>query len=85
MKSITIHGLDDALNILIRERARQQQLSLNKTIKKLLEESLGLTSDTIRNHRAEFADLCGIWTTDDRRKFNDQNQELNSIDTGDWT
>jgi len=43
MKSITIHGLDGPLDTLIREKARKQQLSLNKTIKLLLEESLGLT------------------------------------------
>lgn len=36
MKSITIHGLEDPLNTLIREKARQEGLSLNKTIKLLL-------------------------------------------------
>ena len=33
MKSITIHGLEDPLDTLIREKARQEGLSLNKTIK----------------------------------------------------
>ena len=35
MKSITIHGLDDPLDTLIREKAGKQNLSLNKTIKQL--------------------------------------------------
>ena len=84
MKSITIHGLDGPLDTLIREKARRQQLSLNKTIKLLLEESLGLTDRGCKNHRDEFIDLCGVWTTEDKRNFIATNKELNSIDPGDW-
>lgn len=84
MKSITIHGLDGPLNTLIRERARRQRLSLNKTIKLLLEESLGLTGGGGGNHREEFIDLCGIWTAEDKKKFVDASRDLNSTDPGDW-
>ena len=84
MKSITIHGLDDPLNTLIREKARQQQLSLNKTIKKLLEQSLGLTPGNDNNRRDDFSDLCGVWTTKDVEEFTANNQEFNAIDPEDW-
>ena len=84
MKSITIHGLDGPLNTLIRERARRQQLSLNKTIKLLLEESLGLTGQRGDSHRSEFIDLCGVWTAADKRQFVDASRELDSTDPGDW-
>jgi hypothetical protein len=36
MTSITIHGLEDPIDSLIREKERQQAISLNKTIKQLL-------------------------------------------------
>jgi len=36
------------------------------------------------NHRSEFIDLCGVWTTEDKRNFIATNKELNSIDPGDW-
>ena len=42
MKSITIHGIDDPLAGLIKSRAQSEGLSINKTVKKLLEESLGV-------------------------------------------
>ena len=42
MKSITIHGLDEGLEAMIEEKARQEGLSLNKTVKMLLREALGL-------------------------------------------
>lgn len=44
MKSITIHNVDDPLDRLLQERAKSQGMSLNKTIKFLLAESLGITS-----------------------------------------
>ena len=43
MKSITIHGIDDPLAKLIKSKVRSEGLSVNKTVKKLLEESLFLT------------------------------------------
>ena len=38
MKSITIHGLDDEMDEQIRNRAGAAGLSLNKTIKLLLQD-----------------------------------------------
>ena len=49
MKSITIHGLDGKLYERIKEKAKRQGLSLNRTIKNLLEKSLG-----IKNHNQHF-------------------------------
>ena len=42
MKSITIHGVDKQLTDLIKSKAESEGLSINKTIKKLLETSLGV-------------------------------------------
>ncbi|MGB5615690.1 MAG: hypothetical protein WBM78_02535, partial [Desulfobacterales bacterium] len=42
MKSITIHGIDEPLVKLIKSKAKQEGLSINKTIKKILESSLGV-------------------------------------------
>ncbi len=60
MRSITIHGLDDLLDARIREKARKEGLSLNKTIKKLLAEALGLEEPASQDRRGEFSDLFGI-------------------------
>ena len=42
MKSITIHGVDEPLSELIKSKAQSEGLSINKTIKKILESSLGV-------------------------------------------
>ena len=47
MKSITIHGIDEPLEKLIKSRAREEGLSINKTLKKLLEQSLGVKPNSM--------------------------------------
>lgn len=83
MTSITIHGLEDPLDSLIREKARQQGTSLNKTIKQLLAQSLGISHDR-PNNRDDFADLCGIWSSEDLAEFNHNTQDFSVTDPKDW-
>ena len=84
MKSITIHGLTDQLDRLIRKRAIIHGLSLNKTIKKLLEESFGINKEQTSNNREDFLDLFGLWSDAERRKFNDRLKDFDMIDEKDW-
>lgn len=85
MRSITIHGLEDPLNERIQEKARQQGLSLNKTIKKLLAESVGLKEPAPRDRRKQFLDLFGIWTKEDAEEFNKNVRDIRKVDPQDWT
>jgi hypothetical protein len=82
MKSITIHGMDDELDRLIRKKAAEEQKSLNKTIKGLLEEALGVRPS--KDHREEFADLFGSWSAADRRQFEKATEDLRRVDPEDW-
>jgi hypothetical protein len=84
MKSITIHGLDETLDKLIRKRAMKQGNSLNKTIKRLLEESLGIHKKQNSGHRDDFLDLFGIWTKKEAERFSGITQDLEKIDKEDW-
>lgn len=84
MKSITIHGLDDPLNTLIREEAKKQGMSLNKTIKKLLAESLGIATNTSDDHRKDFLDLFGSWRQEEAQEFAGRLGDFEKIDSEDW-
>lgn len=84
MKSITIHGLEDPLDARIREKASRQGLSLNKTIKQLLSESLGLEPSKPGDYRETFADLCGVWTREEAAVFNHSIEDLSKVDPEDW-
>jgi hypothetical protein len=83
MRSITIHGLEDPLDSLIEERARQQGISLNKAIKQLLAESLGISQEG-KKHRHDFEDLCGIWSSEDLEEFARHTEEFSKTDSSDW-
>jgi hypothetical protein len=84
MKSITIHDLDDELDREIREKAKNQGTSLNKTIKRLLKKALGIKSPTEPDHRTEFMDLFGAWSEEDYREFMESTEDFNVVDPGDW-
>ena len=84
MKSITIHNLDETLENLIKERAKKQGKSLNKTIKALLNEALGKKDKTTHDHTDDFIDLFGVWTDKDFDDFKKNTESFNKIDETDW-
>jgi len=84
MKSITIHGVDDQLNDLIKSKAESEGLSVNKTVKKLLETSLGVKPQPVKKNFDDFKEFCGLWTKADLDEFEDKTTELRKTDTKDW-
>ena len=84
MKSITIHGIDEPLEKLIKSKARSEGLSINKTLKKLLEESLGVKPMASDMHRSAFHEFCGIWNDRDLADFKNNTKDLRQIDPEDW-
>ena len=84
MKSITIHGIDDPLAELLKSRAQAEGLSVNKTVKKILEESLGVKPRSKGNHRSDFEEFCGIWSKSELDEFQENTKDLRKINREDW-
>jgi len=84
MKSITIHGIDDSLAELIKSKAQSEGLSVNKTVKKLLEESLGVKPRNKGTNRGDFEEFCGIWSESERTEFENKTKEFRNVDYEDW-
>ncbi len=84
MKSITIHGIDDPLAELIKSKAQSEGLSINKTVKKLLEESLGVKPRNKGINRSDFEEFFGIWSESERIEFEDRTDELRNVNYEDW-
>ena len=84
MKSITIHGVDDQLNDLIKSKAESEGLSVNKTVKKLLETSLGVKPQPEKKNYDDFKEFCGLWAKADLDEFEDKTTDLRKTDTKDW-
>lgn len=83
MKSISIHGVDEETEKLIKKRAKTEGTSVNKVVKALLAKALGLNRDNTDN-REEFMDLSGIWTEDDEKQFFEAIKDLEQIHPEDW-
>jgi len=79
MKSITVHNIDQQLVELIEQKAKEWDLSLNKTIKKVLKGAL-----TSANSNVELKDLAGTWSEEEYEQFNKNVELLSKVDLEDW-
>ena len=84
MKTLTVRGVEEPLAALIRAKAKSEGLSINKTIKKLLEECLGVKPQPDRKNLRGFETFCGLWTKDDLNEFEKKTSDLREIDDADW-
>ena len=84
MKSITLHNLDDKLVALIEKKSKATGKSLNKTIKELVRQALGITKDVSDVKREEFSEFFGIWTQEDFLEFQDNVLDFEKVDPADW-
>ena len=84
MKSCTIHGVEKNLSDLIKDKAASEGLSINKTIKKALEEYFGVRPGADRKYIGDFESFCGLWTQDDLDEFEKKTSDLREIDVKEW-
>ena len=84
MNTLTIHALETAVEKRIRARARRNGMSLNKTLKEILTASVGAGLSPAADHRAEFAEFCGVWTTQDASDFEAATADFETVDKADW-
>ena len=83
MKSITIHKIDDETEQKLLELANKEGISLNRLIKKVLRESLGLDKSS-RNNKSDFADFLGVWSDSEAEAFQQNVAPLEEIHNEDW-
>lgn len=83
MSTISIHNLPPRVEEKLRARARERGLSLNRTVKEILAESLGV--DVTRpSNRDRFARFCGIWSEEQYNEFRAATSDLGEVHPGDW-
>lgn len=83
MKSITVHGIDEETEKLIKERAKSAGASVNRIVKELLAKALGIDKEK-HDHRADFLDFFGVWTEADEKEFQEAVQDLEAVHPEDW-
>ena len=81
-RSITIHGIEPELYRKLEVRARKGRASLNRTLKDILEESLGANTRAKLN---PFADLSGTLASKDTADLLEREKDFERIDKEDWS
>jgi hypothetical protein len=84
MKSISIHGIDDPAYRLLKAKAQAEGLSINQTVKTIIEKSLGISSSVQEPHRKEFEDMCGTWSVREKDEFDKATEYFEKIDPDEW-
>jgi hypothetical protein len=84
LKSLTIHNIDNSLLMLLREKAKKEDKSINQTVKEIMEQSVGIKSKKNDAYNSEFKDLCGIWPENDVWEFENATSDFEKIDSEDW-
>ena len=88
MKQTTLRGIDPPLARRLRDEARRQGLSLNRTILRLLRQAMGLAKPNEPSPgRQRFADLdhlIGTWSKEEADEFDRTLQRLRQIDKEMW-
>jgi hypothetical protein len=84
MKSITIHNVDEHLGALLQRRADEAGTSVNRTVKRLLEQALGLKPQPEPGNRQEFEAFLGVWSEEERSRFEAATAGLEAVDDEDW-
>lgn len=84
MKSITIHKLDSDLAEQLEKRAKRDGSSLNRTVKSILRNALGLSKPALIDHRNDFLDLFGSTPKEEAEEVQKRIDEARTIDPSDW-
>ena len=80
-KSITIHGISEELDQKIQEKSHEYKLSQNKTVKKILEDSL---LENKKKREKVLEKFFGIWTKKEAEEFEKLIEDNERIDEEDW-
>ncbi len=85
MKSLTIHGIDEVLDRKLKVLSRKENLSLNRTIKKILSDSFGISGKVKRpDHSDDFAEFLGKWKENEADEMRKSLEFSRSVNMEDW-
>lgn len=82
--TMTLRGMDEESAAALKERARQEGISLNALMLKLLKESLGLVKKRRCNEYYDLDSLAGTWSESDSVEFAQVTSVFEKIDEEMW-
>ena len=84
MKSLSLRGIHEDLSEHLKKISRKEGISLNKTVLKLLEDSIGIKRKKRSNIYHDLDELAGTWSIREEKEFNERIKFLGKIDKDLW-
>ncbi len=84
MKTLTLRGIDEKLEQVLRKRAKNKNESMNKTILSILKKETGLDKEKPFKTFNDLDELSGTWSKKDMDDFNKNTELFNQVDLQDW-
>jgi len=82
MRQLTLRNIPDTLEKEIRRVARDRGTSINKTVRELLQEALGLGTEPEK--RRDLSELTGVWNKEEAQEFTEATRVFEEVDEELW-
>lgn len=84
MSTMTLRGIDDTLSGALKEKARQEDTSINTVMLRILKESLGLEKKKRGAVYHDLDHLAGTWSAQDAAEFESATAVFEKVDEDMW-
>ena len=84
VKNLSLRGIDEDLSENLKKLSQKEGISLNKTVLKLLEDSVGIKRRMRLNIYRDLDDLAGTWSSREEKEFKDKIHFFEVIDKDLW-
>lgn len=84
MKNLSLRGIDKDLSDHLKRLSQKEGTSLNKTVLRLLEDSVGIRRKKHLNIYHDLDDLAGTWNSREEKEFKDKIQPFEKVDEDLW-
>ncbi len=84
MATMTIRGIDDEVAMLLKDRAKNEGISINGLILKMVKESLGIEKKKRMKIYLDIDHLAGTWSEKDLKEFQKNVEDMEKIDKEIW-
>lgn len=88
MRQMTLRDIPDEIEMVVRNEASRQGISLNKAfltlLRKGLQQTTVQTSSVTSKSKSRFSRFCGVWSEEDAVEFDKALLEQRRIDNEAW-
>jgi hypothetical protein len=88
MRQMTLRDIPDEIEMIARDEANRQGISLNKAFLTLLRKSTQKNTARLpsadKKHKSRFSRFCGVWTDTEATEFDNALLEQRNIDNEAW-